>query len=227
MYCRSWYKKYIHNYRNGKKVDGFRVFLSGSGGTGKSHVVKMIQRDMCHLLRNIVNPEPDQPLVLITAPTGSAAFNIGGSTVHAAFSLYDKSRAKLTYKKRCLMQLKLEHLMLLITDEISMVGFDLFQRMNEAVCGIKGSVNGDWAGICLLAVGDLYQLPPVAASPIYMNPRKAQTLSDMAPNGWDTMQLHELKQIMRQKDNVFAEALNRIRRCTPEEGSLDDLMLKS
>ena len=227
MYCRSWCKKYIHNYRNGKKVDGFRVFLSGSGGTGKSHVVKMIQRDMCHLLRNIVNPEPDQPLVLITAPTGSAAFNIGGSTVHVAFSLYDKSRAKLTYKKRCLMQLKLEHLMLLITDEISMVGFDLFQQMNEAVCGIKGSVNGDWAGICLLAVGDLYQLPPVAASPIYMNPRKAQTLSDMAPNGWETMQLHELKQIMRQKDNVFAEALNRIRRCTPEEGSIDDLMLKS
>jgi len=36
------------------------------------------------------------------------------------------------------------------------------------------------------------------------------------------MQLHELKQIMCQKDNVFAEALNRIRRCTPEEGSLDD-----
>ena len=125
------------------------------------------------------------------------------------------------------MQLKLEHLMLLITDEISMVGFDLFQQMNEAVCGIKGSVNGDWAGICLLAVGDLYQLPPVAASPIYMNPRKAQTLSDMAPNGWETMQLHELKQIMCQKDNVFAEALNRIWRCTPEEGSLDDLMLKS
>ena len=99
MYCRSWCKKYIHNYRNGKKVDGFRIFLSGSGGTGKSHVVKMIHRDMCHLLRNIVNPEPDQPLVLITAQTGSAAFNIGGSTVHAAFLLYDESRAKLTYEK--------------------------------------------------------------------------------------------------------------------------------
>ena len=44
-------------------MDGFCIFLSGSGGTGKSHVVKMIKRDMCHLLRNIVNPEPDQPLV--------------------------------------------------------------------------------------------------------------------------------------------------------------------
>ena len=227
MYCRSWCKKYIHNYRSGRKLDGFHIFLSGSGGTGKSHVVKMIQRDMCSLLRNIINPEPDQPIVLITAPTGSAAFNIGGSTVHAAFSLHDKSRAKLTYEKRSLMQLELEHLMLLITDEISMVGFDLFQRMNEAVCGIKGSVNGDWAGICLLAVGDLYQLPPVAVSPIYMNPRKAQTLSDMAPNGREMMQLHELTQIMRQKDNAFAEAFDRIRRCTPEEGSCDDIMLQS
>ena len=223
----SWCKKYIHNYHNGRKLDGFRIFLSGSGGTGKSHVVRMIQRDMSYLLKNLVNPEPDQPIVLITAPTGSAAFNIGGSTVHAAFSLYDKSRTKLTYEKRCLMQLKLEHLMLLITDEISMVGFDLFQCMNEAVCSVKGSTGGDWAGICLLAVGDLYQLPPVAAVPIYMAPRNAQTLSDMAPNGWEKMQFHELKQIMRQKDNAFAEALNRIRKCTPDEGSIDNIMLQS
>ena len=45
-----------------------------------------------------------------------------------------------------MMQVKLEHLMLLITDEISMVGYDFFQRMNEVICSIKHSVNGDWGG---------------------------------------------------------------------------------
>ena len=74
------------------------------------------------------------------------------------------------------MQLKLEHLILLITDEISMVGFDLFQRMNEAVCGIKGSVNGDWAGICLLAVGDLYQLPPCGCITYIYEPQKSPNI---------------------------------------------------
>ena len=61
--------------------------------------------------------------------------------------------------------------MLLITDEISMVGFDFFQRMNEVICSVKRSADGDWGGICVLVVGDLFQLPPVASAPVYMAPK--------------------------------------------------------
>ena len=53
--------------------------------------------------------------------------------------------------------------------------------------------------ICVLAVGDLYQLLPVGQSPIYMSPQIVHTLNDIAPNGWQMMQLHELTQSMRQK----------------------------
>ena len=70
--------------------------------------------------------------------------------------------------------------MLLITDEISMVGFDFFQRMNEVICSVKRSADGDWGGICVLVVGDLFQLPPVASAPVYMAPRSARTLNDLA-----------------------------------------------
>ena len=49
-----------------------------SRGTGKSHVVHLIQRDMSYFFKHIVKPDDDQPIVLITAPTGSAAFQIGG-----------------------------------------------------------------------------------------------------------------------------------------------------
>ena len=94
------------------------------------------------------------------------------------------------------MQLKLEHLILSLTDEISMVGYKKFQCMNQTMCAIKGTTDGDWGNICVLTVGDLYQLPPVGQRPIYMAPQTINTLSDFAPNGWEKMQLHELTQTM-------------------------------
>ena len=69
------------------------------------------------------------------------------------------------------MQLKLEHMMLSITDEIIMVGFKQFQSMNQTMCTLKGTTDGNWGDICVLAVGDLYQLPPVGQCPIYMSPQ--------------------------------------------------------
>ena len=86
--------------------------------------------------------------------------------------------------------------MLSLTDEISMVGFMKFQCMNQTVCTIKGTSNGNWGDICVLAVGDLYQLPPVGKSPVYMHPGTVCTLDDFAANGWEKMQLHELTDIM-------------------------------
>ena len=67
------------------------------------------------------------------------------------------------------MQIKLEHMMLSITNEISMVGFKQFQSMNQIMCTLKGTTDGTWGAICVLAVGDLYQLPPDAHSPMYMS----------------------------------------------------------
>ena len=42
--------------------------MSGSGGTGKSHVLQLIQHDICYMLNHTINPDDDQPLVLVTAP---------------------------------------------------------------------------------------------------------------------------------------------------------------
>ena len=89
MYNRAWCKSYINAQRHGKKQEGCRIFLSGPGGTGKSHIVHLIQRDMSNFFKHTVKPDDDQPIVLITAPTGSAAFQIGGSTIHSAFLLHD------------------------------------------------------------------------------------------------------------------------------------------
>ena len=92
------------------------------------------------------------------------------------------------------MHLKLEHMMLSITDTISMVGFKQFQSMNQMMCGLKGTTDGNWGNVCILAVGDLYQLPLFGLCPIYMPTQTVHALNDIAPNGLEKMQLHELTQ---------------------------------
>ena len=183
----------------------------------------LIQRDISHFFKHTVKPDDDQPIVLITAPT---AFQIGGSTIHSAFLLHDNFKSKPSREKRSQMQLKLEHMMLSITDEISMVGFKQFQSMNQTMCTLKGTTDGNWGDICVLAVGNLYQLRPVGQCPIYMSPQIVHTLNDIAPNGWEKIQLHELTQSMRQKDMKFVNCLNKIGTTVRLESSEEDSMLQ-
>ena len=118
-------------------------------------------------------------------------------------------------------------MMLSITDEISMVGFKQFQSMNQIMCTLKGTTDGNCGDICVLAVGDLYQLPAVGQCPIYMSPQTVHTLNDIAPNGWEKMKLHELTQSMRQKDMKFVNCLNKICTTVPLAGSEVDRMLQA
>ena len=62
---------------------------------------------MSHFFKHTVKPDDDQPFVLITAPTGSAAFQIGGSTIHSTFLLHDNYKSKPSREKKSKMQLKL------------------------------------------------------------------------------------------------------------------------
>ena len=112
------------------------MFLSGSGGTDKSHVLQLIQ-DMCYMMNHPIKPNDNQPLVLVAAPTGSAAFQVGGLIIHSAFLLYDKSRTKPSWEKHSIIQLKLQKLMLSITDEISMVSCKQYQQRNELCVYLK------------------------------------------------------------------------------------------
>ena len=210
-----------------RKPRRIQNFSEWPRGTRKSHVVHLIQRDMSHFFKHKVKPDDDQPIVLIPAPTGSAAFQIGGSKIHSAFLLHDNLKSKPNWEKRSQIQLKLEHMMLSITDDICMVDFKQFQSMNQMMCTLKGTTDGNWGDICVLAVGDLYQLLPVGQCPIYMSPQIAHTLNDTAPKGWEKMQVHELTQCMRQKDRKFVKCPNKIHATVLLEGSEEDRMLQA
>ena len=69
--------------KHGKSVKPYRIFLSGPGGACKSHVIKLIHTGTIEVLKLSGAIEPDQVCVLLTAPTGGAAFIIGGVTMHS------------------------------------------------------------------------------------------------------------------------------------------------
>ena len=169
---------------------------------------------MSKFFKHTVKPDDDQTIVLITAPTGSTAFHIGGSTINSAFLLHDNLKSKPSWEKRTQMQLKLEHMMLSISDEISMVGFKQFQSMKQMMCILKGTTDGSWGDICVLATGSSYQLPPVGQSPIYMSPPILHMLNDIAPNQWEKMQLHELTHNMSKRYEIHKVSEQNMYNCT-------------
>ena len=87
MYHRNWCKKAVLALKQGKPIEPYRVFLSGPGGVGKSHVIRLIHSDTIKFLTQSGTFEPDDVIVLLTAPTGVAAFNINGMTLHSALLL--------------------------------------------------------------------------------------------------------------------------------------------
>ena len=201
------------------------MFLSGPGGVGKSHVIKLIQSDTIRLIKQSGSVEPDDVLVLLTAPTGVAAFNVNGMTLHSAF-LLGKSRyggfQPLSSEKVNTLRSKLSKLVLLIIDEVSMVGADMLFEVHKRLQQIKGVPSDVMFGrVSVLAVGDLYQLPPVAQSTLFSTVRDSYAQLYKSGSIWqDEFELMELDEIMRQRgDSAFAELLCRVRTasCTSDD----------
>ena len=123
-------------------LSGGYVFFSGGAGTGKSYLIRSFLKAVTNKKRNIV---------LLSAPTGVAAVNIGGVTLHSAFHIP-------TYPCPVPDMENVPHILyktdILIIDEISMCRIDIFDYIST----ILGFLNKKIQVIC---VGDFYQLPPV------------------------------------------------------------------
>ena len=126
MYNRDWCKRAVTALRNNSRIE---QYLSGPGGVGKSHIIRLIQSDTIKLLRLSGEIDPTDVSVLLTAPTGVAAFNIGGMTLHSAFLLGSGQLGfqQLSNDKANTLRNRLSKLKLLIIDEVSMVVYKFFQ----------------------------------------------------------------------------------------------------
>ena len=157
--------------------------------------------------------DPDKPRILLLGPTGIAAININGTTVHSGLGIFtDGKLQKLSDKHKASLRNKLSDVRLIIIDEISMVSSDLFCKIHARLIEIFGCKSDEhFAGIPILVCGDLYQLPPVKGRPIFsVSDDSIQSL--ISYDLWRLFQLAELDEIMRQKDDFeFIELLNKIR----------------
>ena len=227
FFHRKWCKETIVALKNNEKPPQYNVFLSGPGGVGKSHVIKLVHYDTLALLRPHSNYfEPDELATLLTAFTGTAAFNIDGLTIHSALGLSSGPRSKKEYQpagseKLNTLRSRLGKIKLLVIDEVSMVGSDLLYHIHRRLQEISGASGPDsrFGNVSILAVGDLYQLQPVGQGHVFQLP--SDPYARLHGSIWkENFQLLELQQSMRQRgDVVFADLLMRLRKgqCTEED----------
>nr|XP_022305765.1 uncharacterized protein LOC111112528 [Crassostrea virginica] len=206
----------------GENVEPMHIFVTGGAGTGKSHLIKSIHYEASRLLGRTL-PSPSDISVILTAFTGTAAFNIGGNTIHHVFSL--AKSLPIPYeplKEQSLngIRSRLENLQILVIDEVSMVYKRILYYIHERLVQIK-KCKQPFGGVSIIAVGDFYQLPPVKQ-------RKDERLysenSSYPVDYWlDFFKIVELDEVMRQREDLaFANILNSLRTRTSEEPISDE-----
>ncbi|HMQ49887.1 MAG TPA: helix-turn-helix domain-containing protein [Saprospiraceae bacterium] len=195
------------------------VFLTGKAGTGKTTFLHRIKRETYKRMA-------------VVAPTGVAAINAGGMTIHSFFQMpfgpyipgaqQDPSRQrKFTTQKIRL----IKSLDLLVIDEISMVRADLLDGIDEALRRYRDPAK-PFGGIQLLMIGDLHQLPPVVKDEewdlLRMHYKTPYFFSSLALQQTEPIVV-ELKHIYRQSDTHFIDLLNQVRNNQMDESVLQTL----
>ena len=197
------------------------LFLTGRAGTGKTTFLRHIR-------------DTGRKKMAVLAPTGVAAINAGGSTLHSFFQLpfgvflptapygWHDQRSDISDPQTLLRKIRftaakrelLQELELLIIDEISMVRADTLDAIDTILRHFRGQPLQPFGGLQLLYIGDLYQLPPVVTE----SERPLLNAHYNSPFFFDSQVIREappvyieLQEIYRQKDNVFIGLLNQIR----------------
>ena len=154
--------------------------------------------------------------ILLAAPTGLAAFNINGTTIHGALGITTNENKSaemkpLSDEMKNKYAVRLENLKFMIIDEVSMVGNKMLYKIDQRLKEIKGNYNQSFGGISILFFGDFNQLRPVKESYVFQ-PLNTNELSVLAGNKlWSHFKIYRLTEIMRQKDDLhFAQALNNL-----------------
>ena len=179
------------------------LYVTGKAGTGKSTLLK-------HFCNNTTKN------IAIVAPTGVAAINVGGMTIHSffkfPFGMLEEPDIEFLFFKKELFQ----NLQTLVIDEVSMVSADMMNAIDLSLRKNTGNKNLPFGGVQVIMFGDLYQLPPVVTSSEdrdYLRETYGGVYFFNAPV-FKEIQLKKinLTKIFRQKnDKTFVNLLNNVR----------------
>jgi len=188
---------------------GKNVFISGPGGVGKSVVTRRIL-------------EQFSDSTVLVAPTGIAALNIGGATIHRTFlfptNVLTSYHAK-NFKPLTGSLFSVDGpVRRIVIDEISMTRADTFIAMDHTLRHIRRK-NMPFGGLQVIVVGDFYQLPPVLTDndkPKFHEVNQSEFC--FATESWSSagFEYIELDQIMRQSDQDFITHLQAVRRAASD-----------
>ena len=190
-----------------------KLKIHGSGGCGKSKLFKDITTWAEYWMSVYTNKDPDNPHVLKVAPTGRAANEIDGLTVHSGLGIeFGNAHSSLRDNKRKFMRKALSNLTVVILDEMSMVKPDMLYQIHLRLQEIKESGSA-FGGVSVILGGDLMQLRPVRAPWIFEPPKGiAFQLYHMAYPLWEQFKAIELTINHRQgADKTYGDLLNRVR----------------
>lgn len=191
------------------------TFITGKAGTGKTHVLRHFQ-------------ESTRKKIVVVAPTGVAALNAGGSTIHRLLGLNTGLPADLVmdYAKVRRTSKVLMDLDAIVIDEISMVSSDLVDAMDRTLQAVRGNTD-PFGGIQIIMFGDPYQLPPVVSKEDmnYFVREGYKSPWFFHAKVWDYVPFTTfgLQTIHRQSDTTFKDILNGIRDGSVTEKQLQEL----
>ena len=209
------------------EIEPLNLFITGGAGTGKSHTIKTIFHTAVKTFRH-TTLNPEMTTVLLVAPTGVTAVNIDGTTISSALAIpkdVGDTLPAMSDQKKTHLRMSLAELKLIIIDGVSMVAnttlLNIHQRLKEIFVTPNSKL---FAGVSILAAGDLYQLPPIRKKPVFEN-YKNDGYNLCHP--WHVFMI-ELVKIMRQKnDKEFTALLNRIRTASQSQNDIKCLQNKS
>jgi ATP-dependent exoDNAse (exonuclease V) alpha subunit len=196
------------------RADDGHLFVTGRAGTGKSTLLRA--------LRNAVDSE-----MVVVAPTGLAAVNVGGQTIHSFFGLPPRL-LRLDDIRRSRNGQVMRKLKFLVIDEVSMVRSDLMWAIDQSLRMNRGRPREPFGGVRLVLFGDLHQLPPVvqeAEVAGHLESEFGGPFFFSVPalmEGAGTTRL-ELTHVFRQSDETLISVLNRIRDGEADEDDLAEL----
>ena len=191
------------------------VFLTGKAGTGKTTFLHRLKK---HTPKRIT----------IVAPTGVAAINAGGVTIHSLFQLpfapFVPNHSAVEAKKFSRDKINLiKSIDLLVIDEISMVRCDVLDAIDSVLRQFRNRYK-PFGGLQLLMIGDINQLAPVAKDEEWELLREYyETVFFFSSNALkeNFPVIVELKHIFRQSDRVFIDLLNKVRNNIMDEETFE------